>query len=771
MELVQGYRENPLKRFSQVSWSRVLSRSGLLLLAIYLTLAGGKYAGRVLYPLVLINTWLVIFGGLSWMVWRLLRKRPFPATPLDWPLLFWLIVFLLSTLVSTDPRVSLERWKYELVCVLVFYMLVDLERAGKRVETWLHMTIVAGGIILVLGFKELLDWYRQWLSVGGWEQPIPPATIRVQATIGHANILAAYLNCLWPLVAVRLLATPRKWLRWILGAYSGLCLVLLYFTSSRGGWLSALTVAGVLGVLLAVDQKETVSRVWKRLGASRWKLAGGLCAMLIVLGVAGGLFLRQGQHPTHPPGNPRGYIWQVAIEMFIQSPWLGTGPGTFPIYFLQFFSIPSDVLLVHAHQYFLDILGESGLFAFVTSLLLSAVVAWRGWRQWRTGKKGERTILAGTLAALAGLFVHSQFDVPQDTFLINILTAALFVGLMSSREERAEGACKGLCWRGALLLAGWGVAVGLGLYELQGLIPYQAALDAAGVGNWLLAREKMAEAVEKDPAMSMYRFQKGIAEARGAIDDQGRVVNPSLLETAIQDVGQAVHSRPEFALGWANLAVLQWWADDPLEALATLEEAIQRAPGSAGLYLIAGSLYEARGEYENAQRAYQRALSLQPTLSLWGVLPASPAWNQIVENRAEEYPYPGKGWRILEAGDAADAAIYFENTAGLNDAQSYYGLGVAYVRLGQWLQAEKALETALFIGPPSVEMYRMLGKVYETEGKLSRAANCNEKAHALITTWLTFGYDEFNFGYYLRESLPMQTLPVEILWQGLGKGE
>jgi O-antigen ligase/tetratricopeptide (TPR) repeat protein len=754
-----------LKYLSEVSWNRVFQRSGLLLLAIYLALAGGKYSGRVLYPLVWVNVWLVALGGLGWMVWRFLRKRPFPATPLDGPLLLWLAVLLLSALNSEDPRVSLERWEYELVCVLVFYLLVDLDRAGKRVETWLRMTIIAGSVFFLFGFQELFDWYRRWLSIGGLAQLIPPATIRVQATMGHANSLAAYLNCLWPLVAVRLLATSKKWLRWILGVYCGLCLVLLYFTSSRGGWLSALAAAGTLGMLLAVDQREKVTRVWRRFGASRWKLAGGLCATLIGLGVAGGLLLRQVQHPSHPSGNPRGYIWQVAINMFTQSPWLGTGPGTFPRYFLQFFSIPHGVLLGHAHQYFLNILGESGLPAFIVSLILSAVVAWRGWRQWRMGKKGERTILAGALAALAGLAVHSQFDLPQYTFLINILTAALLVSLMPLRRDRAEDGQKRLRWRGALLLAGWGAAAGLGFYVLQGLTPYQAALEAAGAGNWSLAREKMAEVVEKDPAMSIYRFQKGITEARLATDGGIKVIYPSMMEAALKDVEQAVHSQPEFALGWANLAVLKWQAGDGPGALSALEEAIQRAPESAGLYLLAGSLYEARGEAGAAWKAYHRALSLQPALSLWGVLPASPIWSQVVANGSEEYPYLGEGWRMMEAGDYAGAASYFEKSVGLNDAQGYFGLGLALTKLEQLPQAEKALETAALIDSQSVEVYKTLCDVYEVEGRSSQAFACKETVHSLTIIWLTFGYDEFNTGYYQREGLPVQDLPVVILWQ------
>lgn len=57
------------------SLGRVAQHVGLLLLACYLTIAGGKFAGLVLYSHYLVNVWLIVLGGLAWMIWRVLRKR------------------------------------------------------------------------------------------------------------------------------------------------------------------------------------------------------------------------------------------------------------------------------------------------------------------------------------------------------------------------------------------------------------------------------------------------------------------------------------------------------------------------------------------------------------------------------------------------------------------------------------------------------------------------------------------------------------------------
>ena len=503
-----------------VSLERVLQRAALLLLAAYLVMGGGKVAGQVIAPLYPINIWLAIGGGLAWIAWRILRRRPFPATPLDGPVLAGVVIGLVSALASQDPRVSLERYAYLLACVLLFYLIVDLERSGKSAEAWIGITLAAGTWFLFFGVSDVADWLRRWLEIGGLQNPIPPATIRINATLEHANYLASYLNLLWPLAAARILTIRSRWIKALLAGYILCALGLLYFTSSRGGWLSAAAALGTLTLLLALDHADRVRRAWTWLRMRRWALAGLVIIGLAAAGAAGGLLIRQSQHPTHPTGNPRFYIWRVALEMARQRPLTGTGQGTYGVYFMQEYSFPPNVLLTHAHNYWINLLGESGVPGLAAGIWLVLAGAWAGWKRWQAGTAGGRALLAGSIAALIGMAVHSQFDMPQGALLADALVVALLAQLAAPLEPTLRAAThhplkstRQFQAGNVLLILAWLSMTGIDLYSLRGFTPYNKGLVAAAEKDWPTAAAWMDEAVNKDPYLSIYHTQAGLAHA------------------------------------------------------------------------------------------------------------------------------------------------------------------------------------------------------------------------------------------------------------------
>ena len=136
----------------RVDWLAGRFRQILLpLLLIYLLLAGGTYNGSVLFTLQRANLVLFLLCGLAWLGWRFWRRRPFPSTPLDGPLVAWVAAGLLASLFSTNPRLSLDVFTATLVYVLVFYLVVDLVRAGWRREAWL--TALLSASLVVLAFR------------------------------------------------------------------------------------------------------------------------------------------------------------------------------------------------------------------------------------------------------------------------------------------------------------------------------------------------------------------------------------------------------------------------------------------------------------------------------------------------------------------------------------------------------------------------------------------------------------------------------------------
>ncbi len=720
---------NPLR---MAALGRAAQRAALALLALYVVAWGGKYAGLVLYLPYMINVWLLALGSLAWLAWRALRRRPFPATPFDLPLLAFLAAYLLSSLASPIPRLGLEQFGYYLACTLIFYLLVDLARAGKSLEPWLGLMLLAGAWYLFFGLGEVTAWYRRWLEIAPPGQWIPPATLRVDATIGHPNTLAALLNLLWPLAAARLAAARSRWLKAALAVYVLAAFAVLFLTSSRGGWLAAAAALAVLILLLALDRRELVRRCWAWLRAHAWAWAGLGLAGLLLGRALGALMLRQVQHPTHPTADPRGYIWQVAVAMFRARPWLGGGPGTYPLEYLSFFSNPPFDLLPHAHNFVLNQLGENGLAGAAATLALGAVLAWAAWQAWKRSAPGGRTLLAGSLAALAGLAVHSQFDLPQWAPVVNVLTAVLMAGLAAPLLPRRPAGVP-LAAGNALLTAGCLALVVLSLLSGWGYTAYQRGVEALRAGNWPSAARWLEEAIRRDPSMPVYHLQAGVAYARLGMDDAGRATDPAALRKSIALTGQGLALAGNYAPDWAGLGMAKLAAGDAKGGVEALRTAAGLAPAWAEVRLALAQALEQAGQDAEAAALYRAALEMKPALAEDPSAPDTPLWREAAASPPSALPDAEESWQALAEGDAARAEALFKAQAGgVNNASAYLGLGLAQMQQGRLEEARRSLETSTFIDGSQPRAHAVLADLYAKLGEAAKAQAESARAAELL---------------------------------------
>ena len=146
----------------------------------------------------------------------------------------------ISTIFSADPRRSLIGIAVMITAVLIYYLFVDLIRNGLPVELITKVLLIVSGFIIFFGFRELFLWYKEWIEIAGYSSLIPPATYRVRAFLGHPNFVAAYFNLLLPLGLARYILTKNRISRIVLAGWVFLVLILIFFTSSRGGWLGTL---------------------------------------------------------------------------------------------------------------------------------------------------------------------------------------------------------------------------------------------------------------------------------------------------------------------------------------------------------------------------------------------------------------------------------------------------------------------------------------------------------------------------------------------------
>jgi putative inorganic carbon (HCO3(-)) transporter len=102
--------------------------------------------------------------------------------------------------------------------------------------------------------------------------------------------------------------------------------------------------------------------------------------------------------------------WQAALEMWRYNLWTGVGFGCYEPAYRDFALINWPIALGHAHNYYLNIVAETGLVGLVAYLVLWGVVFWHTWRATRRASGLLRGLAIGLLGAWTHLSVHHLFD-------------------------------------------------------------------------------------------------------------------------------------------------------------------------------------------------------------------------------------------------------------------------------------------------------------------------------------------------------------------------
>lgn len=611
-----------------------------------------------------------------YLAWRAGQKARLPRLGIETGVILFLLAVLAALAASPEPRLGLAVLASLLRYLLLFYLLLDMLGTHLPRHAVVDAMLLLSGFLLVLAMLETYAAYLGFWSAAGTRSVLPPFTYRFRSLLTHSNAMMAYLNLMAPLALVRFLQEKRFSRRVLLGVWLAFFLLAIPFSSSRSSWLGTAAWMGVLALywLSRWGLRQRLQRIPR-------PLLAGLAVVALILLAGGGLlgvrFISVfGAHPTHG-GNPfggRAGIWLPAVEFWSESPVLGVGPGrTGLAYFSTTDSIPPQFWPFHAHMLYLYALTEFGLLGLLAFALLLGFAGASVWRMARQAAPQHRLLYFGMLAALAAYLVQSVFDVLTIWIAVNdqlvVLLALFFTSLPLARTRRAPLALLGLP---LLLFAAW-----FG-YSAWSAAPMRLAALAARSGDWSNALAQMETARQRDPALRYYGDMASIGAAWSARETASAALRDALLHQAIAGWQYTADTPHSANLLLAEMAVLEWQAGLPAEALDHLQSAIGRAPLESSFWVNLGAMLEQSGQEEDALAAYCQALILRPVLAYGPSLAPHPFWattplrqralQQCEIPAVESLPFWLQARQAVEHGDLTAGRIHLAESGWANES-------------------------------------------------------------------------------------------------------
>jgi O-antigen ligase/tetratricopeptide (TPR) repeat protein len=533
-----------------------------------------------------------ILIGLAVLFWLIFNRA---ETGLEIPVLIFFAALIFTTFFSVDTYRSMDQVYRLSVGFLVLFLSAGLVQRFVTPERIIAVLLLVGGLAMLWSWLDFARWYAGWLAVepGHW---IPEIGFRLDGS----NNLAAYYNLLLMIALAFILISRRKWIRIFSGIYALSALILIFLTTSRGGWVGTAAGLAIIFLLLFVKGRTQIRGLWISIKKKRVLLLGLAGIVGVCLVAAGFLALRLLNNPTH--GDfliSRSDFWPVALSMFADSPLLGKGLATYPSFRLQAFSFPPSPFFLHAHNQYLDILAGSGLIGFAAFgyLLVGFIRAF--WSKLRVLLNDLSPVVIGAAAGLTTFLVHGIFDgLYRMSFASLTLVVLLGAALSRPIPKQRSGLRKTMLASFAL------VVVGYGLWNAWGLEPLEQGVQDAN--DPPAAVINFDEAVRRLPNLAIAFQQQGLAYSNLTA---GR---PDTLQEANAAFSQAVKMDPSWGANSANLGALYLASGDLADAEKYLQQAVAAAPESALFYLNLGVVEEARGNFSWASTAYSQALKLAP---------------------------------------------------------------------------------------------------------------------------------------------------------------
>ena len=374
------------------------------------------------------RAWVILIGLAPLLPRLLARRRPIPRTPLDLPMLLFLVSAAIGIWTSYDPRgvyaaspwmPPASQWITGLIlAALIFYAMASFDKRDRL--AWAMLLFAGLGAVGTFWFALTNDWAANLARlplIGGlgaalqgraWPRlPIPELSANLAG--GLLAILLFYSLGV-AVLGFRSADRLRRRLWGLGGAVAAAVIALgLFLTASRGAWLAAAGGAGLAAIwVLAAWLARRVG--WSR--GRRLAFAAVMVAVLLMAWLAVTVqWVASPAFDTDGSVAGRAALYSESLVLARDYLFTGAGPGTFPVIHSTYALLIHVPAMIHAHNIYLHILVEQGLLGLIALLAMLLIPAILGLRALISSRTIDPLLLAA-LAALVAEILHGLVDYP-----------------------------------------------------------------------------------------------------------------------------------------------------------------------------------------------------------------------------------------------------------------------------------------------------------------------------------------------------------------------
>ena len=479
-------------------------------------------------------------------------------------------------------------WAYFIILSSVFGTGQEVQKNWDR---FLNIALIAATITAIYGLFQYFGWAA-----------VHQGSTRVDASLGNSAYMAVYMLINAFLAAyMAVVHFAKKPLFWIYSVAALFFSFILFQTATRGtilGWAGAIMLAALIYAVWGRENKGQ---------SNKTRIAAGA---VIALALLSGIILYTNRTASWVVNRPilhrlatiswnenktqaRGYIWPIAVKSTFESPKtaiIGIGQENFNYLFNSHYNPKmwsQEQWFDRAHSVFLDWLVAGGLLGLISYLALFVFALIYVIQSDLT--LGKKSILIGLFAGYA---VHNIFVFDNQTSYVMFFTALAFVHGFARKAPRVLLASKGKALTDdASTVRDYVYIPVIALAALASL--YFVNIRVIQANTRLITAVRMCSG---DGMPSAAAFESALKMGSYTADQEIR----EQLASCTQNI-----FRTDLP-GTEKQAFL---------TLADKETArqIESTPLDARAYILAGSMYDAIGDYAAAQPLVEKAHELSPS--------------------------------------------------------------------------------------------------------------------------------------------------------------